>query len=335
MDPPYHNSPPSTFLDLNIEDHGHHHLFTLNHDQTSSSLSLSSPNFMNIPPQDQGQFYYREPQTIQVQEADHHHKLVSSGGSSDIHPPRVAESESDHHQNDLKLSIWKSSTEDSNYDHDKSSHVSDNNAGYSAKWMPSKMRMMRKMIVNPDQTNIDHHTPLNFTHKFDQVMKRKHPASPLGTDHSSTSSSNNNNNNTIRVCADCNTTKTPLWRSGPRGPKSLCNACGIRQRKARRAMAAAAAAANGTILATDATTMKSSTKVQRKEKKPKNGNGVVPQFKKRCKLTASPSRGRKKICFEDLAISISKNSAFQRVFPQDEKDAAILLMALSYGLVHG
>ena len=23
----------------------------------------------------------------------------------------------------------------------------------------------------------------------------------------------------IRVCSDCNTTKTPLWRSGPRGPK--------------------------------------------------------------------------------------------------------------------
>ncbi|EEC80836.1 hypothetical protein OsI_23438 [Oryza sativa Indica Group] len=42
----------------------------------------------------------------------------------------------------------------------------------------------------------------------------------------------------IRVCSDCNTTKTPLWRSGPCGPKSLCNACGIRQRKARRAMMA-------------------------------------------------------------------------------------------------
>jgi hypothetical protein len=23
----------------------------------------------------------------------------------------------------------------------------------------------------------------------------------------------------VRVCSDCNTTKTPLWRSGPRGPK--------------------------------------------------------------------------------------------------------------------
>ncbi|KAF3782767.1 GATA transcription factor 16 [Nymphaea thermarum] len=41
-----------------------------------------------------------------------------------------------------------------------------------------------------------------------------------------------------RVCVDCQTTKTPLWRSGPRGPKTLCNACGIRYRKRRKAAAA-------------------------------------------------------------------------------------------------
>ncbi|XP_072968324.1 GATA transcription factor 15-like [Typha angustifolia] len=34
-----------------------------------------------------------------------------------------------------------------------------------------------------------------------------------------------------RSCADCQTKKTPLWRAGPSGPKSLCNACGIRYRK--------------------------------------------------------------------------------------------------------
>ncbi|VVB15219.1 unnamed protein product [Arabis nemorensis] len=39
----------------------------------------------------------------------------------------------------------------------------------------------------------------------------------------------------IRCCNDCKTTKTPMWRSGPAGPKSLCNACGIRFRKQRRA----------------------------------------------------------------------------------------------------
>ncbi|KAI9081081.1 hypothetical protein K1719_037061 [Acacia pycnantha] len=34
-------------------------------------------------------------------------------------------------------------------------------------------------------------------------------------------------------CTDCRTTKTPLWRGGPSGPKTLCNACGIRYRKKR------------------------------------------------------------------------------------------------------
>ncbi|KAM0928206.1 hypothetical protein ACQ4PT_002338 [Festuca glaucescens] len=37
-----------------------------------------------------------------------------------------------------------------------------------------------------------------------------------------------------KACTDCYATKTPLWRGGPEGPKSLCNACGIRYRKKRR-----------------------------------------------------------------------------------------------------
>ncbi|CAA2970984.1 GATA transcription factor 18-like [Olea europaea subsp. europaea] len=48
-----------------------------------------------------------------------------------------------------------------------------------------------------------------------------------------------------RRCANCDTTSTPLWRNGPRGPKSLCNACGIRFKKEeRRATAATAGATN-------------------------------------------------------------------------------------------
>ncbi|KAK7352539.1 hypothetical protein VNO80_17961 [Phaseolus coccineus] len=74
------------------------------------------------------------------------------------------------------------------------------------KWLSSNVRFTRKMM-SPPSTNSD-----LATNKFD----------------------------IIRVCADCNTTSTPLWRSGPNGPKSLCNACGIRQRKAKRAMAEAA-----------------------------------------------------------------------------------------------
>ncbi|GFQ03660.1 gata transcription factor 18 [Phtheirospermum japonicum] len=48
-----------------------------------------------------------------------------------------------------------------------------------------------------------------------------------------------------RRCANCDTTSTPLWRNGPRGPKSLCNACGIRFKKEERRATAAAANGNG------------------------------------------------------------------------------------------
>ncbi|XP_073147963.1 GATA transcription factor 21 [Henckelia pumila] len=159
------------------------------------------------------------------------------------------------------------------------------------------------------------------------------------------SSSSISYSNPIRVCSDCNTTKTPLWRSGPKGPKSLCNACGIRQRKARRAaLAAASAAANGVaVVSTEEPPSFKAMKLKNKEKISKKGN--ASSFKKRCKMAAataagsiSSSRGdiRKKLDLEDFLIDLSKNLAFRfRVFPQDEKDAAILLMALSSGLVQG
>ncbi|KAK9136343.1 hypothetical protein Syun_015673 [Stephania yunnanensis] len=52
----------------------------------------------------------------------------------------------------------------------------------------------------------------------------------------------NNNGDPLlaRRCANCDTTSTPLWRNGPRGPKSLCNACGIRYKKEERRATAAA-----------------------------------------------------------------------------------------------
>lgn len=33
------------------------------------------------------------------------------------------------------------------------------------------------------------------------------------------------------VCVNCNSSSTPQWRMGPTGPKTLCNACGVRFKK--------------------------------------------------------------------------------------------------------
>ncbi|XP_022753870.1 GATA transcription factor 11-like [Durio zibethinus] len=37
----------------------------------------------------------------------------------------------------------------------------------------------------------------------------------------------------VRRCMHCEVTKTPQWRAGPMGPKTLCNACGVRYRSGR------------------------------------------------------------------------------------------------------
>ncbi|WVZ79658.1 hypothetical protein U9M48_027213 [Paspalum notatum var. saurae] len=80
---------------------------------------------------------------------------------------------------------------------------------------PAKMRITRKAAADPGAAK----KPRRRVQGYEDTSMGGQP-----------------NLGVIRVCSDCNTTKTPLWRSGPRGPKSLCNACGIRQRKARRAM---------------------------------------------------------------------------------------------------
>ncbi|KAI3451627.1 hypothetical protein Pfo_008292 [Paulownia fortunei] len=38
---------------------------------------------------------------------------------------------------------------------------------------------------------------------------------------------------TKRSCCHCGAEKTPQWRMGPDGPKSLCNACGVRYKSGR------------------------------------------------------------------------------------------------------
>ncbi|XP_020253987.1 GATA transcription factor 5-like [Asparagus officinalis] len=37
----------------------------------------------------------------------------------------------------------------------------------------------------------------------------------------------------LRKCKHCGVSKTPQWRAGPTGPKTLCNACGVRYKSGR------------------------------------------------------------------------------------------------------
>ncbi|CAK9134957.1 unnamed protein product [Ilex paraguariensis] len=303
MTPTYLNSSSASPFLVDLNEDQHHQLFSPN-PQSSSSSSLSCHMFLNST-QDQNGYYHEEIQVHQQHQPEVNNCNLHGGSSS-----YDQENKGD---NGLKLYFWKNK--------DIGENQSENNP---VKWMSSKMRLMKK-TKNPDRACVKITT--TTTQKSED---QKQLSSSLETDYSSNSSSHNSNN-PIRVCADCSTTKTPLWRSGPKGPKTLCNACGIRQRKARRAMAAAAAAANGTVHGTETSQVKF--KVQHRDKTKNNGH-VVP-YKKRFKLAAGPSHVQKKLCFEDFLINLSKSLDFHRVFPQDEKEAAILLMALSCGLVHG
>ncbi|KAL3829980.1 hypothetical protein ACJIZ3_018782 [Penstemon smallii] len=236
-------------------------------------------------------------------------------------------SSSNENNSGLKLTVWK-----------KESHEDDQKINnYPLKyWMSSKMRLLQ---YNPSTKLEEDHEKLVVVHGSSMETSHDQDLSSSSSSSNNVNINNNNNNNNvscypIRVCSDCSTTKTPLWRSGPKGPKSLCNACGIRQRKARRAMAIAAVDEPPALHMI-------------KEIKCKINN--ASSFRKRFKMTSAAGsssigagtpislhnyNGPNKI--EEFLIHSSNNlaAAQLRVFPEDEKDAAILLMALSSGLFH-
>ncbi|XP_051131823.1 putative GATA transcription factor 22 [Andrographis paniculata] len=198
-------------------------------------------------------------------------------------------------------------------------HQDDRNYAYGVNVMEDKVKLsLRQLEEDQDcrrpaagetttknsNNNNNHHVSWITTPK----MKKPPPSSSWGSNFSS--------NTPIRVCSDCNTTKTPLWRSGPKGPKSLCNACGIRQRKARRAMMA------GNYQKPPAP---APAKMRR------NGSMTGKGCRRRRVGSSSSSSSSR---LEESLRKLKKKVGFvhqSRVFPEEEKDAAILLMALSSG----
>ncbi|KAF2289119.1 hypothetical protein P3X46_005898 [Hevea brasiliensis] len=115
-----------------------------------------------------------------------------------------------------------------------------------------------------------------------------------------------------KTCADCGTSKTPLWRGGPAGPKSLCNACGIRSRKKKRDNLGLNRAAN--------------------EKKARKGNNH---------RSSSNNSNRLGDGLKQRLLALGREVLMQRSTVEkqrrklgEEEQAAVLLMALSYGSVY-
>ncbi|KAL6894398.1 hypothetical protein ACP4OV_008496 [Aristida adscensionis] len=125
-----------------------------------------------------------------------------------------------------------------------------------------------------------------------------------------------------KACTECGTTKTPLWRGGPCGPMSLCNACGIRYRKKRREAMGLDASSKG------------------------GGGGAAagaeqPQQRKKKAKREGEKEAAEKVSVELRAVGFGKEVVLKqrrrmrrrRRLGEEEK-AAILLMALSSGVVY-
>ncbi|KAK1432104.1 hypothetical protein QVD17_08995 [Tagetes erecta] len=68
----------------------------------------------------------------------------------------------------------------------------------------------------------------------DQKKKKKKPKKPDAEFNPDEKRENQNQTGQgVRKCMHCEITKTPQWRAGPMGPKTLCNACGVRHKSGR------------------------------------------------------------------------------------------------------
>ncbi|MFS7954840.1 putative transcription factor C2C2-GATA family [Helianthus anomalus] len=107
-----------------------------------------------------------------------------------------------------------------------------------------------------------HHEKRRGSHWWNILQPSSHSASQSAHKANRAGSGNGGGNGSAtaaadslfsRRCSNCDTTSTPLWRNGPRGPKSLCNACGIRYKKEERRANAAAASSAVTTVGSDVT----------------------------------------------------------------------------------
>ncbi|KAL2530620.1 GATA transcription factor 15 [Forsythia ovata] len=127
----------------------------------------------------------------------------------------------------------------------------------------------------------------------------------------------------VKTCVDCGTSKTPLWRGGPAGPKSLCNACGIRSRKKRRA-----------LMGVNKEDKKSKKPSSRKNNSISNDSSTSSSGDSTSKKLGDSLKKKLWAFGRDVALQRPRSNTTQRRKLGEEEQAAFLLMALSCGSVY-
>ncbi|CAH8324257.1 unnamed protein product [Eruca vesicaria subsp. sativa] len=148
---------------------------------------------------------------------------------------------------------------------------------------------------------------------------------------SSASGGGGSSGETKRTCVDCGTFKTPLWRGGPAGPKSLCNACGIKSRKKRQA-------ALGIKPVEKKKNISSNNELSLDHHPKKKINKDGDHSSKTTTSSSSSSKGVSGFLDLGFKVPVMKRSSVEkkRLWRKlgEEERAAVLLMALSCGSVY-
>ncbi|KAF5794631.1 putative transcription factor C2C2-GATA family [Helianthus annuus] len=77
------------------------------------------------------------------------------------------------------------------------------------------------------------HGPNSVSRDPDQKKKKKIKKPKIQEENENQNENQNPPGQGVRKCLHCEITKTPQWRAGPMGPKTLCNACGVRYKSGR------------------------------------------------------------------------------------------------------
>lgn len=86
-----------------------------------------------------------------------------------------------------------------------------------------------QQFVAPGVNSLESENFAESPMKKKKKIKFSIPLAPMGTNQDNYQPERQ----AVGKCLHCEITKTPQWRAGPMGPKTLCNACGVRYKKGR------------------------------------------------------------------------------------------------------